>query len=282
MAIPSLIVGAGAVQATDAKLRIHRHDAARPFPVNAYIVEGNDGLVVVDATLTESSAAALRKRIEVLAKPLRAVLLTHSHPDHYAGIGVLAAGWDLPIVALAALDDVVRRDDAAKDALSAPLFGAEWPRNRVFASQRVPDGDRLDYGGGLAFTVMDIGPAESLHDSIWILDSERPIAFSGEVTAVAIARAKPGHEEELGRRMMALITPTLAEPGCINYDLHRSNTDPAVWIFYENWRSQADLDAHMQTEHYKSFFSRADEVLAHVDAYFSSMMLPPGRSYRRC
>jgi quinol monooxygenase YgiN len=105
---------------------------------------------------------------------------------------------------------------------------------------------------------------------------------SAMVTAVAIARAKPGQEEELGRRMMALITPTLAEPGCINYDLHRSNTDPAVWIFYENWRSQADLDAHMQTEHYKSFFSRADEVLAHVDAYFSSMILPPGRSYRRC
>ena len=78
----------------------------------------------------------------MLAKPLRAVLLTHSHPDHYAGIGVLAAGWDLPIVVLAAVDDVVRRDDAAKDALSAPLFGAEWPRNRVFASQRVPDGDR--------------------------------------------------------------------------------------------------------------------------------------------
>src|SRR6266404_5707583 len=139
MAIPSLIVGAGAVQATDAKLRIHRHDAARPFPVNAYIVEGNDGLVV------------------------------------------LAAGWDLPIVALAAVDDVVRRDDAAKDALSAPLFGAEWPRNRGFASQRVRDGDRLDYGGGLAFTVMDIGPAESLHDSVWILDSERPIAFSGDL-----------------------------------------------------------------------------------------------------
>jgi quinol monooxygenase YgiN len=89
------------------------------------------------------------------------------------------------------------------------------------------------------------------------------------VTAIAIARAKPGQEDELGRRMMALVAPTLAEPGCINYDLHRSNTDPAVWIFYENWQSQADLDAHMQSAHYRSFFSRADEVLAHEDAHFS-------------
>jgi quinol monooxygenase YgiN len=109
-----------------------------------------------------------------------------------------------------------------------------------------------------------------------------PLPASQMVTAVAIARAKSGQEDELGRRMMALIAPTLAEPGCIAFDLHRSNTDPAVWIFYENWRSQADLDAHMQSQHFKDFFSRADEVLAHVDAYFSSMVLPPGGSYRRC
>jgi len=28
---------------------------------------------------------------------------------------------------------------------------------------------------------MDIGPAESLHDSVWILNSERPIAFFGDL-----------------------------------------------------------------------------------------------------
>ena len=102
------------------------------------------------------------------------------------------------------------------------------------------------------------------------------------VTAVAIARAKPGQEDELGRRMMSLIAPTLVEPGCINYDLHRSNTDSAVWIFYENWRSEADLNAHMKSQHFKDFFEHADEVLANVDAYQLSMMLPPDRSHRRC
>jgi quinol monooxygenase YgiN len=109
-----------------------------------------------------------------------------------------------------------------------------------------------------------------------------PAPKSGMVSTVAIARAKPGQEDELGRRMMALVAPTLAEPGCINYDLHRSNTDPAVWMFYENWRSQADLDAHMQSPHFKAFFSRADEVMASVDAHQLSMVLAPGQPYRRC
>ena len=82
--------------------------------------------------------------------------------------------------------------------------------------------------------------------------------------------------------MMALVAPTLAKPGCINYDLHRSNADPAVWLFYENWRSQADLNAHMQSRHFKEFFSRADEVMASVDAHQLTMILAPGQSYRRC
>jgi glyoxylase-like metal-dependent hydrolase (beta-lactamase superfamily II) len=181
MAIPCTVLGAGPAQAAAGNPRIHRYEAARPFPVNAYIVEGGDSLVVVDATLAVSSAAALRKSVEALGKPLRAVLLTHSHPDHYAGIGILTAGQNVPVVALAAVDDVVRRDDPVKDALSTPLFGAEWPRDRVFASQRVRDGDQLHYGSDLTFTVMDIGPAESLHDSVWILEGERPIAFSGDL-----------------------------------------------------------------------------------------------------
>jgi quinol monooxygenase YgiN len=102
------------------------------------------------------------------------------------------------------------------------------------------------------------------------------------VTAVAIAKAKPGREDELGRRMADLVAPTLAEPGCINYDLHRSNGDPGTWMFYENWRTQADLDAHMKTAHFTGFFARADEVLAHVDAYQLTLVEHAGRPYRRC
>jgi quinol monooxygenase YgiN len=114
------------------------------------------------------------------------------------------------------------------------------------------------------------------------LTSRAAFAQPRMVTAVAIAKAKPGQEDELGRRMADLIAPTLAEPGCINYDLHRSNSDPGTWMFYENWRTQADLDAHMKTAHFTAFFAKADEVLAHVDAYQLTLVEHAGRPYRRC
>lgn len=73
--------------------------------------------------------------------------------------------------------------------------------------------------------------------------------MSEQLTIIATFRAKPGQSEELGRRLIALVEPTRAEAGCINYDLHRSNEDGDVWMFYENWRSKADLDAHVETPH---------------------------------
>ena len=182
LATPLFLGGASAFAAgAGAESTIHRFDQKVPFPVNAYLVEGADGVVIVDATLTVSSSTELRRRADALGKPMRGVLLTHPHPDHYAGLGVLVAGLDVPIVALSGVDDIVRRDDTLKADTVGPMFGDEWPKQRVFPSRRVADGERLDFGKGLAFRAVDIGPAESFHDSIFILDGERPAAFIGDL-----------------------------------------------------------------------------------------------------
>ena len=68
------------------------------FFVNAYLVETPAGIVVVDGTLTVSDSRAVRARLEAIGKPLLAVLVTHPHPDHYAGVAAVVAGNDVPIV----------------------------------------------------------------------------------------------------------------------------------------------------------------------------------------
>jgi quinol monooxygenase YgiN len=82
-----------------------------------------------------------------------------------------------------------------------------------------------------------------------------------QLTLVAFLRAQPGKGDELGSRLQALIAPTRSEPGNINYDLHRSNEDPDLWMLYENWTTPADLEAHFQQPYLKAFISRLDEVL---------------------
>ena len=95
---------------------IHRYPEQREGAfVNAFLVETDAGVVAIDSLLTVSESRAMRAGLERLGKPLSAVLLTQSHPDHYGGLTELVAGDDVPIVAPQGVIEVIARDDEAKE-----------------------------------------------------------------------------------------------------------------------------------------------------------------------
>ena len=65
-------------------------------------------------------------------------------------------------------------------------------------------------------------------------------------------------EPELRAALIELLAPTRKEAGCLNYDLHASAEGPAKFLMHENWRSKADLDAHMQSAHVQALVPRVD------------------------
>ncbi len=175
---------------------IHRFDAGEAgLFVNAYLVETPQGVVAIDATLTESSSKALRARLDSLGKPLLAVLLTHGHPDHYNGVTNLIAGAPaaIPVVATAGVDSVIRANDAAKERQWRPTFGAEWPAQRTFPSRIASDGEALTFGGA-TFTAHALGPGESHHDAYWVVEGPARAAFIGDVVLHGVhAYTSDGH-----------------------------------------------------------------------------------------
>jgi len=68
-------------------------------------------------------------------------------------------------------------------------------------------------------------------------------------------QAAPGHEKEFGAQLRALVSPTHEEPGCIVYELHFDPEDPSKFMFYEKFASQAAIDHHVNTPHFKRFQS---------------------------
>ena len=148
-------------------------------PVNAYVIEGERHVVAVDGTLTVSGGGALRERIAAISKPLAAVVLTHAHPDHYGGVVELLDAWEVPVIATAGVDEVIRRDDPIKEEILRPMFGHEWPAERAFPNEVVSDGAELSFGD-IELMVQDLGPGESPHDSIWFLGERQTTVFSGD------------------------------------------------------------------------------------------------------
>ncbi|MEW5803033.1 MAG: MBL fold metallo-hydrolase [bacterium] len=131
--------------------------------VNAYIVELENSVVVIDTTLALSSAQELRKKANSFGKPVEAVLLTHGHPDHYTG---LVAFEDLPRFASQGCLEFAKREDETKSSTAINYLGEDYPRKRLFPNEIVRDGDSLTFGG-VKFTFTGVGPGESDDDSIW-------------------------------------------------------------------------------------------------------------------
>lgn len=80
------------------------------------------------------------------------------------------------------------------------------------------------------------------------------------VTVVATFHARPGKEAELRTALIGLVAPTHKESGCVNYDLHVAPDDPAKFLFHENWKTKADLDAHLQKPHIQALLPRVGEL----------------------
>ena len=82
------------------------------------------------------------------------------------------------------------------------------------------------------------------------------------VRVVARVVARPGKIEELRVVLQGLVEPTRREPGCVTYELLQNMADPTDFTFVEEWSSNADLDAHLQSAHLRNARSRLSDLVA--------------------
>jgi quinol monooxygenase YgiN len=70
-----------------------------------------------------------------------------------------------------------------------------------------------------------------------------------KLTIVASIHANPDRIDLVKAELEKLIPITRGEEGCIQYDLHQDNENPAHFLFYENWESRDLWQAHMNAPH---------------------------------
>jgi glyoxylase-like metal-dependent hydrolase (beta-lactamase superfamily II) len=164
-------------------LTVHTHAASEPgLFVNSYLLETASGVVVVDTNLLVADIAALRARVAAIGKPLRAVFVTHAHPDHFNGVYDLVHDRDVPVYATTAVAKVIEDIAEAKRTQWAPVYGSQWPAQTAYPTAHLGNGQSVDIGE-VTITAHDAGPAESHADSYLVATTPggHPVGFIGDL-----------------------------------------------------------------------------------------------------
>ena len=81
-----------------------------------------------------------------------------------------------------------------------------------------------------------------------------------EVRVIARFVAGNGKEDRLRAVLQGMLAPTRAESGCKLYELYESNSEGRFYI-YEIYESQAALDQHAASPHFKHLQQTVGELL---------------------
>lgn len=79
-----------------------------------------------------------------------------------------------------------------------------------------------------------------------------------KLTIVANIYTDPSQVDLVKAELEKLIPITRAEKGCIQYDLHQDNDNPAHFVFYENWESRELWQTHMNAPHLAGYMQATD------------------------
>jgi quinol monooxygenase YgiN len=83
-----------------------------------------------------------------------------------------------------------------------------------------------------------------------------------ELISIAVLKAKSDKRDELRSSLLALVAPTRAEPGNLDYVLFELSDEPGTFYMREAFRGQVALDEHRATPHFQSFARMSGSLLA--------------------
>src|ERR1700722_6543082 len=81
-----------------------------------------------------------------------------------------------------------------------------------------------------------------------------------EERVIARSLARKGKEDQLKALLQGMLVPTRSESGCKLYELYESDSKGRFY-FYEIWESQAALDQHAASPHFKHLEKAIGELV---------------------
>ncbi|MGK5553643.1 MBL fold metallo-hydrolase [Actinomadura kijaniata] len=164
-----------------------RFASPNPGSVNVYWIQGPEGLVLVDTSRTPADARKALAEIGRTGRPVAAVLLTHSHPDHVGGAGAFREAFPrAPIHASRTTDKAMREDGRGFYPL-ARSANPGFPAKVAYADRVFEDGAPLR-AGGLRFETATFTEGESDTATVYYRADTGDL-FSGDLAGSRVTPA---------------------------------------------------------------------------------------------
>jgi quinol monooxygenase YgiN len=81
------------------------------------------------------------------------------------------------------------------------------------------------------------------------------------LTVVALLKIDKEKIDDLKKELTELQRQTRLEKGCVTYDLHQSLDDESIFMFFEIWKSKADLEKHMRSAHFQKWSKKEKDFV---------------------
>jgi glyoxylase-like metal-dependent hydrolase (beta-lactamase superfamily II) len=166
------------------------------FHATSTIVAGETSAVLIDSQLTLSAAHRLTAQLLESGKELKAVYVTHAHPDHYFGYEVVRSAFpDAKLYAPKAVADQMRTMGPEKVAEWKPMYGRNLTATP--ATPEVLDGDAITLEGE-TISVVALAPGEIDHAVAYFVPSASALIAGDAVyngVHVWLAEADASHRQ---------------------------------------------------------------------------------------
>jgi glyoxylase-like metal-dependent hydrolase (beta-lactamase superfamily II) len=179
-ALAGLVVNTLPKAEAQAAIKVGRYSWDGPGSVNTHWIETPTSIIVIDVQRDLTHAREALEAIRRIGKPVSTILVTHGHPDHYAGIPLFQREFPgLTVWSSGETRDTIAQDRFGFNALLQKLTPGEFP-NPVVAPDRIFADNATLTIDGVTIVTREMGRGDANSSTAFYLPATGDL-FAGDI-----------------------------------------------------------------------------------------------------